>query len=94
MKNVLNLIFFLACLPLFSQEYGELGSTWYYKGYYSAATPSYNEFLKVKSTKDTTININTYHKLERQISINTGIIEPLEPVYIRNSNDTTFLVRY
>lgn len=79
---------------LLSQDFGSVGTQWYYSEHAAGSAPSNSEYLHYSSVKDTNINGVTTHKIIRTYYKHTGKSEQFDPLYVFKKSDTAYLFNF
>jgi len=92
MKNLLFLLvlYFSFSSNLFSQNFGLIGTEWFYSESAGGNCPGNCEYVHFKSVADTIIQGKTTHKITQTYYKFGGDTAFLEPLYVYNQSDTTF----
>ena len=92
MKNLLFLLFLLfsSSSNLFSQNFGLIGTEWFYSESAEGSCPGNCEYVHFKSVADTIIQGKTIHKITQTYYKFGGDTAILKPLYVYNQSDTTF----
>ena len=79
---------------LFGQNFGSIGTQWYYSEHAGGAAPSNSEYLHLKSVSDTNLYGVTTHKIVRTYYKFNGDIVTLDPLYVYENSDTVFMYNF
>lgn len=79
---------------LYGQDFGALGTQWYYSEHGNGAAPPNSEYIYYESTKDTVIAGHSTHKISRTFYRHTGAILTLNPIYVYEQTDTVFIYSF
>ena len=93
MKKKLTLTTFALTLAtfLYGQNFGSIGTQWYYSEHAGGVGPSNSEYLLLKSESEQIINGVTTHKITRTYYRYTGDTIILPPIYIYQKSDTVYM---
>jgi len=84
------ILFFSFTLTLFSQNFGLVGTEWYYSERAGGGCLGNCEYVHFKSVLDTVIQGKTTHKITRTYYKYGGDTAYLSPFYVYSQSDTTF----
>ena len=88
-KILLSISFVSIAILTFGQNFGEVGTQWFYEEH--GQGPPYSEYLHLVSTTDTIIDGKTTHKIEgTYYNTYTGDTIAQEPFYVYEQSDTVF----
>lgn len=92
MKNLLFLLVLLFSFSsnLFSQNFGLIGTEWFYSESAGGNCPGNCEYVHFKSVADTIIQGKTTHKITQTYYKFSGDTAFLDPLYVYNQSDTAF----
>ena len=90
MRLTLIVVFTLLFFTSHAQDFGALGSEWYFRTKVSSVLAPEIEYIHYKSVADTTINSVVTHKITKTIYTYTLDTIPEAPYYVYQSNDTVF----
>ncbi len=90
-KLLLVLGLLLAASPLYAQDFGSVGTEWYYSNVYGGIGPPHSGYQSFKSVSDTVILGKNAHKLEVFYYTPHGNTSYGAPVYVYGENDTAFV---
>jgi hypothetical protein len=92
MKNLLFLLVLLFSFSsnLLSQNFGLIGTEWFYSESAGGNCPGNCEYVHFKSVADTIIQGKTTHKITQTYYKFGGDTAFLDPLYVYNQSDTTF----
>jgi hypothetical protein len=96
MKEKLLLTTILLSLTtfLFGQNFGSIGTQWYYSEHASGAAPPNSEYLHLQSVADTVIDGVTTHKILRTYYKHNGDTVTFNPIYVYEQSDTAFMYNF
>ncbi len=92
----MNNLFYLLILTfsftssLFGQNFGAVGTEWYYSESAGGSCPGNCEYIHYKSVYDTIIDGKTTHKITQTYYKYGGDTVFLDPLYVYSQSDTTF----
>ncbi|MEO6168305.1 MAG: T9SS type A sorting domain-containing protein [Chitinophagales bacterium] len=92
MKQKLLLTTFLLTITtfLFGQNFGSIGTQWYYSEHAGGAAPPNSEYLHLQSVADTVIDDVTTHKIVRTYYKFNGDTVTFDPIFVYEQSDTAF----
>ncbi|MDY6801407.1 MAG: T9SS type A sorting domain-containing protein [Bacteroidota bacterium] len=94
-KNyILAIVFLIVSTNLFGQEFGAVGTEWYYSEHAGGACPGNCEYLHLQSISDTVIDGITVNKITQTYYKHNGDTALLNPIYIYEQSDTVFLYNF
>ena len=76
---------------LLGQNFGTIGTQWYYSENASGGCPGNCEYLHLESVLDTVISGQTTHKISSTYYRHTGDTLQLDPIYLYEQSDTVFM---
>lgn len=79
---------------LFGQNFGAIGTQWYYSEHASGAAPPNSEYLHLQSVTDTVIEGVTTHKISRTYYKHNGDTVTFDPIYVYEQSDTAFMYNF
>ena len=82
-------ILILATFRLFAQDFGAIGTEWYYSQAQSAPTNS--EYIYLESVADTVIAGQTTHRITQTYYKYSGDTAQFDPIYVYQQSDTVFM---
>lgn len=81
-------------ISLFGQNFGSIGTQWYYSEHAGGGAPPNSEYLHLQSVEDTIIKGFTTHKIARTYYKYSGDIVEFEPVFVYEQSDTVFMYNF
>jgi hypothetical protein len=90
-KFILTIILLTITTFLFAQNFGSIGTQWYYSEHASGAAPPNSEYLHFQSVADTVIAGLTTHKIIRTYYKFSGDTVTFDPIYVYEQSDTAFM---
>lgn len=93
-KFLLTTILLTITTFLFGQNFGVIGTQWYYSEHASGAAPPNSEYLHLQSVADTVITGVTTHKIVRTYYKFSGDTVILDPLYVYEQSDTVFMYNF
>jgi len=90
-KGIITIILFVVSINIFGQNFGVIGTEWYYSEHAQGMCSGNCEYLHLKSVADTVINGKSTHKIIQTYYRNTGDTVMLAPIYIYEQTDTVFM---
>lgn len=89
--SIFTIIFFTIASNLLGQNFGAIGTQWYYSEHASGGCPGNCEYLHLESVLNTVINGQTTHKILQTYYRHTGDTLQLDPIYLYEQSDTVFM---
>jgi hypothetical protein len=93
-KLLLTTILLTFTTLLFGQNFGSIGTQWYYSEHAGGSAPSNSEYLHLKSVSDTILNGVTTHKIVRTYYKFNGDTVTFDPLYVYEQSDTVFMYNF
>lgn len=89
--NLSVILLVLITLRAIGQDFGAVGTQWYYSGNALGACPGNCEYIHLESVADTTINGKTTHKILHTLYKMSGDSIALNALYVYEEADTVFM---
>ena len=89
--NILTIIFLGIVFNLSGQNFGAIGTEWYYSEHANGGCPGNCEYLHLESVADTLISGQTTHKITQTYYRQTGDTVYYDPIYLYEQSDTVFM---
>jgi len=90
-KSLLFYGLLLLSSPLLAQDFGAVGTEWYYSDNHGGGAPPHANYHHLRSVADTLFQGKTAHKLEITYFSRFGDSSQRAPIYVYEENDTVFL---
>lgn len=90
-KIILTILVSAMTALLFGQNFGSVGTQWYYSEHAGGMAPPNSEYLHLQSVADTVINNITTHKIVRTYYKFNGDTVLMDPLYVYEQSDTAFI---
>ena len=96
MKKRILLSFIIVSLTIltFGQNFGTIGTQWYYSEHAGGMAPPGSEYVHYESVSDTIIDGLTTHKIIRKYYKYNGYTVAFEPLYVYENLDTVFMYNF
>lgn len=91
MKIILTIVVWSITTFLFGQNFGAVGTQWFYSEHAGGMAPPNSEYLHLQSVADTVINDITTHKIIRSYYKFNGDTVIFDPLYVYEQSDTAFM---
>jgi hypothetical protein len=79
---------------LFGQNFGSIGTQWYYSEHAGGAAPPNSEYVHLQSVTDTVIDGVTTHKISWTYYKHNGDTVKFHPIYVYEQSDTAFMYNF
>jgi hypothetical protein len=89
--TVFVLFSMLLTCSLHGQDFGEVGTQWFYNEHPGGACAGNCEYVHLESVVDTVIVGKTTHKIQSTYYRHTGEIDALASIYVYENSDTVFM---
>jgi hypothetical protein len=90
MKQIIYILLLFLTSRLLGQDFGTIGTTWYYSESAGGLCPGNCEYLLLSSIKDSSILGITTHKIVQKYYMQNGEIRDYEPIFVFSKNDTVY----
>src|SRR5690554_531275 len=90
-KIILTILVSAMTALLFGQNFGSVGTQWYYSEHAGGMAPPNSEYLHLQSVADTVINNITTNKIVRTYYKFNGDTVLMDPLYVYEQSDTAFM---
>jgi hypothetical protein len=90
MKRIIFFLFLFLTLRLVGQDFGTIGTKWYYSESAGGLCPGNCEYLLLSSIKDSSILGITTHKIVQKYYMQNGEIRDYQPIFVYSKNDTVY----
>lgn len=92
--SILTIVFLIFTSSAFGQNFGLVGTEWYYSEHAAGTSPPNSEYLHLESVSDTVIEGKTTHKIVQTYYKYTGDTVSFEPIYVFEQSDTVFMYNF
>lgn len=93
-KLLFSTILLTTSTYIFGQDFGSIGTQWYYNSSGNGSAPPSSEYIHFKSISDTIIGGVTTHKIERTYYKYNGSEKALKPFYVYEKSNTVFIYNF
>ena len=93
-KILLSIVLISITVLTFGQNFGVIGTQWYYSEHAGGTAPPNSEYVHYESVEDTVINGMTTHKIIRTYYKHNGDSVFFDPLYVYEMSDTVFMYNF